>query len=64
LEDAKTGVGVIGDSSLHSGWAISAHIPALTALPNYEWRAVCTSRRASAQAASQALVLWPSITKS
>lgn len=44
-------VGIIG-ASPERGWAASAHIPALRALPAYELRALSTSRRESAQAAS------------
>lgn len=39
----KIGVGIIG-ASANRGWALAAHIPALKALPNYEIRAVSTSR--------------------
>ncbi|MET7439588.1 Gfo/Idh/MocA family protein [Streptomyces sp. NPDC005496] len=45
------GVGIIGGSQ--GGWASISHIPALKALPDYELRAVSTSRRESAQAAAQ-----------
>jgi predicted dehydrogenase len=44
------GVGVVGGST--SGWASLAHLPALAASPDFELRAVSTSRRSSAQAAS------------
>ena len=37
------GVGVIGASPLRPGWAVTAHLPALAALPDYELRAVATS---------------------
>jgi predicted dehydrogenase len=47
---APIGVGVIGGGT--TGWASLSHIPALTALPEYELRAVSTSRRASADAAA------------
>ncbi|ADV80856.1 Gfo/Idh/MocA family protein [Terriglobus saanensis] len=50
----KIGVGIIGASPLHPGWAVAAHIPALRALPQYELRAVSTSRRDSAEAAREA----------
>jgi predicted dehydrogenase len=38
-----------------TGWALAAHIPALKALPDYEIRAVSTSRRESAEKSAQAL---------
>jgi predicted dehydrogenase len=45
-----TGVGVIGGST--NGWASLAHLPALAVSPDFELRAVSTSRRGSAQAAA------------
>ncbi|MEU2786947.1 MULTISPECIES: Gfo/Idh/MocA family oxidoreductase [unclassified Streptomyces] len=45
------GVGIIGGSP--GGWASISHIPALKALPDYELRAVSTSRLESAQAAAK-----------
>jgi predicted dehydrogenase len=48
----KIGVGIVG-ASPERGWAAWAHIPALQALPQYEIRAVSTSRRESAEAAQQ-----------
>jgi predicted dehydrogenase len=50
----KIGVGIIGASPLNPDWAVNAHIPALKALLEYELRAVSTSRRESAEAASKA----------
>ncbi len=50
----KIGVGVIGASPLRPGWAVSAHLPALASLPDYELRAVATSSEASAKAAGEA----------
>ena len=47
------GVGLIGVSP-GRGWAATAHIPALRALPGYELRAVCSSSPASAQRAAEA----------
>ncbi|MFF3560919.1 Gfo/Idh/MocA family protein [Streptomyces sp. NPDC002574] len=44
------GVGIIGGST--SGWAAISHLPAVTASPAYELRAVSTSRRSSAEAAA------------
>ena len=51
----RIGVGLVGASTMHPGWAIDAHVPALRALPQYELVAVSTSRRASAMAAAEAL---------
>jgi predicted dehydrogenase len=48
----KIGVGVIGAGT--GGWAAISHIPALKALPDYELRAISTSRRESAGAAAEA----------
>jgi predicted dehydrogenase len=48
------GVGVIGASPLSPGWASVAHLPAIQALPDFELRAVSTSRRESAEAAARA----------
>lgn len=48
----KIGVGIVG-ASPERGWAVWAHIPALRALPQYEIRAVSTSRRESAEAAQR-----------
>jgi predicted dehydrogenase len=50
----KIGVGIIGASPLNPGWAITAHIPAIRALREYELRAVSTNSRQSADAASAA----------
>ena len=47
-------MGVIGASPLRPGWAVTAHLPALAALPDYELRAVATSTEASARAAAEA----------
>lgn len=49
----KIGVGIIGASPINPGWAVHAHIPAIRALPEYELRAVSTSRRESAKAAAE-----------
>lgn len=48
---AKIGVGIIGASP--NGWAATGHVPALKALPDYELRAISTTRRESADAASK-----------
>ncbi|MDX3074139.1 Gfo/Idh/MocA family protein [Streptomyces sp. NPDC088354] len=45
------GVGIIGGSQ--GGWASISHVPALAAHPDFELRAVSTSRRASAEAAAE-----------
>ncbi|MEW2161337.1 Gfo/Idh/MocA family oxidoreductase [Streptomyces sp. NPDC007189] len=50
----EIGVGIIGASPTTPSWAVTAHIPALRALPGYRLRAVATSRRASADAAAAA----------
>jgi predicted dehydrogenase len=34
---SKIGVGVIGASPLRPGWAVTAHLPALLALSEYEY---------------------------
>ena len=47
----RIGVGIIGANPDH-GWASWSHIPALAALPDYELRAVSTSRAESAAAAA------------
>jgi len=44
------GVGIIGVSPVR-GWAATAHIPALRALPNYEFRALSAHSAESARAA-------------
>ena len=45
------GVGVIG-ASPGAGWAAATHVPAIRALPQYELRAVATSRPESARRAA------------
>jgi predicted dehydrogenase len=47
------GVGIIGVSPVR-GWAATAHIPALRALPNYEIRALSAHSAESARAAGEA----------
>lgn len=49
----KIGVGVIGASPLRPGWAVTAHLPALAALPQFELRAVATSNDESARLAGE-----------
>ena len=48
----RIGVGIIG-AGPEKNWAAEAHIPALMALPNFEFRALSTSRRETAMAASE-----------
>jgi len=48
--ESRLGVGIIGVSPVR-GWAATAHIPALRALPNYEIRALSASSAESARAA-------------
>jgi predicted dehydrogenase len=43
----KIRVGIIG-ASMRNGWARDAHIPALSALPEFEITAVSTSRQETA----------------
>src|SRR2546421_143141 len=50
---ATLGVGIVGVSPVR-GWAATAHIPALHALPNYEIRALSTHNAESARAAGEA----------
>src|SRR5260370_6376037 len=51
---SKLGVGIIGVSPTR-GWAATAHIPALRALPNYEIRALNAQSAESARAAGEVL---------
>src|SRR5437868_5207283 len=50
---SKLGVAIIGVSPVR-GWAATAHIPALRALPNYDIRAVSAHSAESARAAGEA----------
>src|SRR5439155_1723973 len=50
---ATLGVGIVGVSPVR-GWAATAHIPALRALPNYEIRALSAHNAESARAAGEA----------
>jgi predicted dehydrogenase len=52
VHEGKIRVGIIG-ASQHRGWAASAHIPALRALPDFEITAVCTTRQESADAVAR-----------
>ncbi|TMF91904.1 MAG: Gfo/Idh/MocA family oxidoreductase [Chloroflexi bacterium] len=49
---ATLGVGIVGVSPVR-GWAATAHIPALHALPNYEIRALSAHNAESARAAGE-----------
>src|SRR6266704_6439640 len=49
---SKLGVGIVGVSPAR-GWAATAHIPALRALPNYEIRALSAHSAESARAAGE-----------
>src|SRR2546421_1935087 len=53
IPKSTLGVGIIGVSPVR-GWAATAHIPALRALPNYEIRAISAHSAGSAQAAGEA----------
>src|SRR5438309_11765508 len=52
IPKSTLGVGIIGVSPVR-GWATTAHIPALQALPNYEIRALSANSPESARAAAQ-----------
>src|SRR2546430_1069197 len=53
MPEPMLGVGIIGVSPVR-GWAATAHIPALRALPNYEIRALSAHSAESARAAGEA----------
>src|SRR5438034_1160706 len=53
MPESTLGVGIIGVSSVR-GWAATAHIPALRALPNYVIRALSSRSAESARAAGEA----------
>src|SRR5205809_5334328 len=52
IPESTLGVGIIGVSPVR-GWAATAHIPALRALPNYEIRALSGHSAKSARAAGE-----------
>src|SRR5258706_15632823 len=52
MPESTLGVGIIGVSPVR-GWAATAHIPALRALPNYEIRAISAHSAESARAAGE-----------
>src|SRR3954447_16221415 len=53
MSGSTLGVGIVGVSPVR-GWAATAHIPALRALPNYEIRALSAHTAESARAAGEA----------
>src|SRR5213596_1147467 len=53
MPESTLGVGIIGVNPVR-GWAATAHIPALRALPNYEIRALSAHGAESARAAGEA----------
>jgi predicted dehydrogenase len=53
MPESTLGVGIIGVSPVR-GWAATAHIPALRALPNYEIRALSAGTAESAREAGKA----------
>ena len=53
MPESTLGVGIIGVSPVR-GWAATAHIPALRALPNYEIRALSAHSAESARAVGEA----------
>ena len=53
VPESRLGVGIVGVSPVR-GWAATAHIPALRALPNYEIRALTAHSAESARAAGEA----------
>src|SRR5256886_5563678 len=52
MAESRLGVGIVGVSPVR-GWAATAHIPALRALPNYEIRALSAHSAESARAAGE-----------
>jgi predicted dehydrogenase len=52
MSESTLGVGIVGVSPVR-GWAATAHIPALRALPNYEIRALSAHSAESARAAGE-----------
>src|SRR6266436_443074 len=52
MPESTFGVGIVGVSPVR-GWAATAHIPALRALPNYEIRALSAHSAESARAAGE-----------
>jgi predicted dehydrogenase len=58
MTGSKLGVGIIGVNPAW-GWAATAHIPALRALPNYEVRALSAASPEAARAAGEAFGVVP-----
>ncbi len=58
IPKSTLGVGIIGVTPVR-GWAATAHIPALRALPNYEIRALSAHSAESARAAGEAFGVRP-----
>src|SRR5882762_7876306 len=58
MPESTLGVGIIGVSPVR-GWAATAHIPALRALPNYEIRALSAHNAESARAAGDMFGVSP-----
>src|SRR5215211_435729 len=52
MPESRLGVGIVGVNPVR-GWAATAHIPALRALPNYEIRALSAHNTESAHAAGE-----------
>jgi predicted dehydrogenase len=52
MPESTLGVGIVGVSPIR-GWAATAHIPALRALPNYQIRALSAHNTESARAAGE-----------
>src|SRR3954452_6369638 len=52
MSETTIGVGIVGVSPVR-GWAATAHIPALRALPNYEIRALSAHSAESPRAAGE-----------
>ena len=52
MPESTLGVGIVGVSPVR-GWAATAHIPALRALPDYEIRALSAHSAESARAAGE-----------
>ena len=56
MPGTRLGVGIIGVNPAW-GWAATAHIPALRALPNYEIRALSATSPEAARAAGEAFAV-------
>ena len=61
----KIRVGIVGATVTQGGshWGANAHVPALQSLPNYQLKAVCTSREDTAKASAQAFGAEQSFTR-